>query len=160
MEFKNIYDLVKDYAYGKNGVKVNEKKQRVVFYSTTSALYWILGFFCLGLGIVNLVYGSMIGLVAIGMGAVFFGGLTQRTVFDMEKKEIRREVFFVTTDTAMPQFIQFHTTVVKKHSKILSYVVGLASEGKVMKGVAAFKDLDDLHRFQEVVVKIVQEMTA
>lgn len=160
MAFKNIYDLVRDYAYGQSGIKVNEKKQRVVVYSSTSPLLWITGLFCLGLGIVNLVYGNMIGLVVIALGLLFFGGLTQRTVFDMQKKEVRREVVFVATEAAEPQSIRFNTAVAKKHGKISSYVVGLEHDGKVMRGVAAFNDFDDLHRFQEVVVKMLQEMMA
>lgn len=161
MAFANIYEFVEDYAYGKNGIKVNEKKQKIVIRSATMAvtvLYWILGLLFLGIGIFLLCGGSVIGLLGFGIGLVFIVGLTKRTVFDIGKKEVRQELFGITTVSTDPESVKPHITVVYSHGRVSSYVFGLEYGITVMKGIAAFEDYEDLQLFQGMVMRIIQEM--
>lgn len=161
MASNNFYDFVKDYSYEKSGFKVNEKKHRVIIYSSTSAVYWILGFIFLALGVSFLFHGELLGLVSLAMGLIFFGGLTKRTVFDLEKKEIRREVFFISMTTIVPQqILNYHTTAVTSRGRITSYVFGLQYGPEVMKGIAAFDDIMEYQKFQGVITRILGEMKA
>ena len=161
MAFNNIYEFVKDYAYGKNGIKVNEEKQRIIIRSATmtaTILYWILGLLFLGIGIFLLCGGSAVGLLGIGIALVFIVGLTKRTVFDIGKKEIRQELFGITTVFTGPESVKCHTTAVYSHGRITSYVAGLEYGISVMKGISAFEDFEDLQLFQGMVMRIVREM--
>ena len=161
MAFANIYEFVKDYAYGKNGIKVNEKKQRIVIRSATLAatiLYWILGLVFLGIGFFLLYGGSAVGLLGLIIALVFLVGLTKRTVFDIGKKEIRQELFGITTASTDPESVKPHITAVHSRGRISSYVFGLEYGISVMKGITAFEDYEDLQLFQGMVMRVLREM--
>ena len=160
MAYNNIYEFVKGNAYIRNGIKVNEKKQRIVVRSaslTTTVLLWFFGLLSLAVGIYLVYRGSIVGLLAILFALVFLVGLTKRTVFDIRKKEIRQELFWIKTVYTGPESVKFHTTVVNSNGGV-SYVAGLDNGVWLMKGIADFNTVENLQVFRGMVEKILLEM--
>lgn len=170
---EELYKVVKDYIYlsRKSGIKVNAEKNTVTVYASTSALYWIFGIIFLAIGAVLVTHAetAVIGIVGFLIGVAFLGGLTKRTVFDIGKNEVRKELFFIAMESIKHDKIaNYHTTVVYINGRLAGYNFDMEYYGSndqygvghktMLKGIASFKNLAELHDFQGVVTAILTEM--
>lgn len=170
---EELYKIVKDYIYNsrKSGIKVNARENTVTVYASTSALYWIFGIIFLVIGVFLLTdtETALIGFVGLVIGVAFFGGLTKRTVFDIGKSEVRKELFFIAMESIKHDKIaNYHTTVVYINGRLAGYNFDMEYYGgkdqygmdhkNMLKGIASFKNPAELHDFQGVVTAILTEM--
>lgn len=164
---QSVYKVAKSYSYEKNGFKVNEAKQRVIVYASTSGFFWFFGILLVAICIFSLANGVLVGLGFLGFALIFFAALSKRTVFDIRKKEVRQEVLFIPWASAkISQISSYHTTVVYTNGRLSGYnfdlnysSLGFSIEnGGMMKGIASFPTPAQLQKFQVVVTRILDEM--
>ena len=169
---EDLYYFLKGYVYDnhKEGYKVNKDKNTLTIYGNTSVVLWIFGILFLAWSVVSFIYTPFIMALVLFAIAVFgfFMPLTKRTVFDLGKKEIRQDTFFITGTKIKPEKIaNYHTTIVKINGLIKSSVFDIeyyamgeynAEKKSIMKGVACFKTMKDLMDFQPVVTMVLNEM--
>lgn len=169
---EDLYIFLTDYIYDnkKSGYKLNKTKNSLTIYGTTSVGLWIFGVLILAWSVALFVAQSFVlGAAMLGIALFgFFFPLTKRTVFDFEKKEIRQEVFFIPSQKVLRKDVTgYHTTVVKINGRIKSYVFDLQFNNKnefgtettaMMKGIAGFKDYEDLQDFYPVVTRMLDEL--
>lgn len=147
--------------------KIDKENNKVSVSPANSCVVWGMGIFMAGLGVFLIIAGEVLwGLVGIAMGLLLIALITKCTVFDIEKKEIRRVyAYFIETASIKEDWItSYHVTaqyingVFKGYIFDLQYMPPSSSTEAMMKGLTAFKTMEEIQRFREVITRIRLEM--
>jgi len=166
---ENLYQFLITYRNESklSGFKIDKSKNKVSVYASNSCFFWGLGIFMIVLGVFLITGGEVLwGLVGVAMGLVLIVGITKCTVFDIEKKEIRRVYAYVVESESIKEewITNYHNTalyvnnIFKGYRFDLQYTSTSSSKENMMKGIAIFKSIDDFQRFNGVVTRIRREM--
>lgn len=152
---------------GFSGFKIDKENNKVSVSPPNSCFVWGIGIFWLALGVFCITGGVVLwGLVIVAMGLMVIALVTKCTVFDIEKKEIRKVyAYFIETETVKEDWItSYHVTaqyingVFKGNLFDLQYMPPSSSTEDMMKGIAVFQTMGEVQRFGEVVARIRLEM--